>query len=347
MSRGARTRIATGIYSDQYGVSVVVKHRGERREERFAPDTPMSELERHRARMRTDLLEDQAERAPDDPEPARGTFAADIPRYLKQIAGRVAFKSDRSHLRAWIPIIGSMRRAAVKASHVREAIAAWQSAGTSARTIRHRRRVLRELYQALDGINAKPPTRGVKTPRPPDPHPVPIAYKDIRRVARSLRKGKRHARGYGSDSDKGYARFLVRATTGQRPSQIMRAQPADVDLKRKIWWVRPGKGGNMIPLPLDAEMVKAWKIFMKADAWGLFDARSFSKLLRRHGWPAGVRPYNLRHTFAIDLLLHGADISDVAGFLGHKDSSTTRRHYTGVVLARLRKIAAKRNRRIA
>jgi integrase len=124
----------------------------------------------------------------------------------------------------------------------------------------------------------------------------------------------------------------------------MRAEPGDVDLKRRIWFVRAAKGGHAIPLPLTQDMIRAWKAFIAADAWGAFDARSFSKTIRRHGWPKGIRPYNLRHTFAIDHLLAGTDIGDLQGLLGHRQIETTRKFYGPILLARLKK--ATRGRRL-
>jgi integrase len=230
---------------------------------------------------------------------------------------------------------------------VRAAFSAWLTAGKSPRTIRHRARVLRELYQALDGAHARPPTRGVKLPRVETPAPTPVAHATIRRVAKSLKAGRRHAKGYGSDADHAYARYLVRATTGQRPSQIGRAIRDDVDLVRKIWFVRPGKGGLAVPLPLNRDAVHAWKVFIKAEAWGPFDARSFAKTLRRHGWPTGVRPYNLRHTFAIDHLLAGTSLGNLQGLLGHAQIETTRKHYAPVLLALLRKTVGNRKLKLA
>lgn len=326
---------------------VTVKVGGQQREQRFDLDASAETIKAWKTRTRAELDLDREDRDAEHPPPVRGTFETDLPRYLTLIEGRVSYKSDRSHLRAWLPFIGKLKRQAVTTMHTRTAFAAWLADGKSPRTLRHRRRVLRELYQTLDGVHAKPPIKGVKIPTPADPHPTPTPTATIRAVAKSLKKGKRHAKGYGGDSDKCYARFLVRATTGQRPSQIGRAIPSDVDLKRRIWFVRPGKGGHAIPLPLSDEAVWAWKVFIKVKAWGPFDARSFSKTIRRHGWPANVRPYNLRHTFAIDHLLAGTSIGNLQGLLGHAQIETTRKHYAPVLLALLRKTVDKRKLRLA
>lgn len=358
MKNPKRTRVATGIYSDQCGFLATVSQAGLRRDQRFPPDTPIDFMENWRIRTRADLADDADEtQTIDEPLPERGTFATDLPRRLKQIAGRASYKADRSHLKAWLPFVGKVKRTAIRPSHVRAAFSAWLTDGKSARTIRHRRRVLRELYQGLDGAHAKPPIKGVKVPTPEDPHPTPVPLATIQKVAASLKAGKVGKKRHGpkrtlatvqyAEPAKARARFLVRATTGQRPSQIMRATPADVDLKRKIWFVRAGKGGHAIPLPLTADMVNAWKAFAAADAWGSFDSRSFSKTIRRHGWPAGVRPYNLRHTFAIDHLLAGTSIGDLQGLLGHAQIETTRKHYAPVLLALLRKTVGRRKLKLA
>lgn len=343
-----RTKLAEGIYADRWGLAGTVKVGRQQRERRFPHDTDHDLIRSWQIEKRAELDAQRRWGDPTEtPEPARGTFAGDLPRYLKKIAGRISFKSDRSHLTAWLPFIGETSRSKVTRAHVQKAFDAWTAAGKAARTIRHRRRVLRELYHGLDGAQAPDPTRGVKAPKPADPHPIAVSITMIQAVAASLKAGKRHAKGYGSDSDKTHARFLVRATTGQRPSQIMRATKEDVDLVRRIWFVRAGKGGYAIPLPLNADMVRAWRAFITAKAWGTFDARSFSKTIRRHGWPAGVRPYTLRHTFAIDHLLAGTDLGELQGLLGHRQIETTRKFYAPVLLALLKKTVGKRRLKLA
>lgn len=331
-----RVRLGSGIYSDQWGVAAVVKVGGRQKERRFPPDTDIAILRRWQQSTRKAIEAGVLELPP----AAGGTFKADALRYLKTITHRVKYKSDRSHLAAWFPIVGELKRSAITSDHVTRAIATWTAAGKAARTIRHRVRVLRECFAFIDPHRT--PTADVKLPRPADPHPVSVPLETIRAVAESLRIGKRHPEGYGDDATLTHARFLVRATTGQRPTQIMRAEPGDVDLERRLWFVRSAKGGTQVPLPLNPEAVRAWKTFIAAKAWGPFNPRSFSQTIRRHGWPAGVRPYALRHTFAIDLLRSGADLGDVQGLLGHRQIETTRTFYAPILTARLAETVRKR-----
>lgn len=356
MSRGKRQRIADGVYLDKYGVSAIVRVRPfPAKEHRFPSDTPIDEIQAWRHRIRGELLEER-QKDKDAPAPAAGTFMRDIERYLKTIKSRVAFKSDRSHLRAWLPFLSRLTRRQITPTILRSAIDAWTADKKSARTILHRRRVLREMYAEL-APRSPLPLDQVTWPTPATPHPTPVPMATIRKVAKSLKRGltitKRHgpartlAETQVPESPQTYARFLVRATTWQRPGQIMRATPEDVDLRRKIWFVRPAKGGNAIPLPLSAPAVHAWRLFIQANAWGAFDLRSFAKTLRRHGWPKNVRPYNLRHTGAIDFLRQGGSLDDLQGLLGHRQIETTRRHYGPILLARLRKAINRNPRRIA
>lgn len=348
---GRRTRLAEGVYQDRYGISGMVKVKGVQREERFPLGTSIDRIQAWRARTRAELLEDAQDVGPT--MPSRGTFADDVERFLKKITHRVAFHADRSHIKAWLEDLGHLPRTKIRTAHVQAAIDGW-TGKASARTIRHRRRVLRELYRVLDGPHARPPLRGVTVPKIPDPVPVAVPWSTVQAVAKSLAKGivKRQACGpsrkvvtvHRKEPAKGHARFLVLATTGQRPAQVMRAQLGDVDLKRKIWFVRPAKGGNAVALPLDGEMVKAWQAFEKADAWGPFDTKSLGHLLRRHGWPKGVRPYALRSTLAIDMIIGGADLSDVQAALGHKRIDTTRQHYASVQLVRAQRALKMRKR---
>lgn len=335
-----RTRLAEGCFADRYGLAAVVKVGRIQKEKRYPPDTDLDILKQWRSEERARLLHDKQLETQRRADPRR--FARAVVRYLKTRKGRPGYASDRSHLKAWLPFLGEKRRHLIVKADVERAIASWRSAGKSEATIRHRVRVLRELSTAADGRPAPHLTADLDLPRPVRPAPVPVARQTIIDVATSLWKGKRHPKGYGDDPIKSRARFLVYATTGQRPAQIGRAIRSDVDLERRVWFVRPAKGGDPIPLPLSDDMLAAWRVFIHAEAWGLFDTTSLAKLLRRHGWPIGIRPYMLRHTFAIDLLLNGADLGDIQGLLGHASVQTTRTFYAPMLISRLRSTVALR-----
>lgn len=318
-----RTRIAEGVYKDRYGLAATVKVAGVQRECRFPADTAMETIKHWRIQTRATLDEDRPSRA------AAGTLRKDGDAFLAKMKTTAAgARADRFHLCAWYAAFGDTQRRELTTSTLQRQIATWQTAGVAARTLRHRCRVLRECFRFHDGTKARTPVEAVKLPSPPQPNPVAVPVKTIQAVAASMKKAGRL---------EDYARFLIRALTGQRPAQIMRAEPSDIDLVRKVWFVRSAKGGNAVPFPLTTETAAAWKVFAKANAWGPFNTQRAAEVARRHGWPASVKLYALRSTFAIDLMFDGATLRDVQGLLGHKQYRTTELHYAAMQVERLRR----------
>ena len=72
--------------------------------------------------------------------------------------------------------------------------------------------------------------------------------------------------------------------------------------------------------------------------------RSVERIVEKYARMAGitkhVSPHTLRHSFATDLLMNGADLRAVQSLLGHADVSTTQ-IYTHVTDAHLRDIHEK------
>jgi integrase len=322
-----RTLVATGIHRDRYGFDVRVKAKGQVRTKRFPPDMDVLLMQAWRARTTAELLD----RAADAAVPMlRGTLTEAVTTYVKQIAGRVSGPADRSHLRAWLPRLGSWALSRIKTEHVNLAIAAWQIDGVSDKTILHRCRVLRELYQTLQGKHARHPIADAKKPKTPKAQPVDVPLETIRRVGERLKR---------TGNAQAYARYRVLVTTGQRAGQLMAATPEDVQLRKKIWIVRSAKNEPAHPVYLNRDQLAAWRLFIVAHAWGWFDTTKQARLLRSCGWPKGIRPYNARHAIAFAALEAGADLGDVQGLLGHTQIETTRAYYGPLQASRQRRVS--------
>jgi integrase len=334
--RGKRTKVAKGIYRDAYGYSVVFRSGGKPIEKRYPLDTPIETLTRIRERERS--------RAPRLVQP--GSFVRDAVRFLAGRRALASFKSDRAHLRPWIHRFVTRSRFAITPELVREALADWQLAGYRPREIRHRWRILSQFFDSFDDEDTPNPCRKVKPPKIQKTRPRSVSAELIREVAVNLRIQESDGIGRLRDA-KTRARFLVLATTGQRPAQLRRAVPADVDLDRRVWFVDPAKGDNGAVIYLNEDMLAAWQLFVAARAWGHFDGRSFVKTLQRNGWPKGIRPYNLRHTVGLTLSELGVDLGDIQAHMGHASPATTRQFYVPGVPARLMLASQKLDGRMA
>lgn len=87
---------------------------------------------------------------------------------------------------------------------------------------------------------------------------------------------------------------------------------------------------------MNDDMKAAVEAFIAADAWGPLDGSNYAKELYTAGWPKDVRPYQARHSVALELGERGIDLGDVQGWLGHKHVQTTRKHYAPVLVSRLK-----------
>lgn len=307
-----------GIRRDRYGWRAYVKVHGHQREQRFPADTAPKTMQAWRDEVRVALRKLPG-------FSGRGTLAADVARYLQleTVKGLVSYASRVCELQAWVTLYGDRPRSRLTRELVLAARETWLADGYAPKTINHRVRALRHLYRRLDGSKAPTPCDDVPKLTEPDPDPKFVSPAVIRRVASKLTDPATRAR------------FMVLTSTGQRPAQLRRAARTDVSLSRRVWFVRPAKGGQPIPVYLTADMVQAWRAFLKADAWGGFDGSDYAKALYAAGWPRSVRPYNAKHTIGITLAESDAEWEDIKDWFGHTDVKTTR-IYTGLVAKRLK-----------
>ena len=152
---------------------------------------------------------------------------------------------------------------------------------------------------------------------------------------------------------------------GLRVSELVGLNRDSINLERREFMVR-GKGSKDRPIfisqacadrvqdYLDARTDSLPALFLNnsnnkqtVDTSGDYrriTARSVERIVEKYARLAGitkhVSPHTLRHSFATDLLMNGADIRAVQSMLGHADISTTQ-IYTHVTDAHLRDIHEK------
>ncbi len=156
-------------------------------------------------------------------------------------------------------------------------------------------------------------------------------------------------------------------SSGLRVSELVGLDRDHINLKRREFMVR-GKGQKDRPIFISdeaAEWVQRYldrrqdtsrPLFVrysgakKVDLSGNFHrltARSVQRLVARYARLAGitkhVSPHTLRHSFATDLLMNGADIRSVQAMLGHSNISTTQ-IYTHVTDTHLKSVHEKFHR---
>ena len=152
---------------------------------------------------------------------------------------------------------------------------------------------------------------------------------------------------------------------GLRVSELVGLDSGSINLERREFMVR-GKGSKDRPIfisqsaadrvqdYLDARTDSLPALFLNnsrntqtVDTSGDFrriTARSVERIVEKYARLAGitkhVSPHTLRHSFATDLLMNGADLRSVQSMLGHADISTTQ-IYTHVTDAHLKEIHEK------
>ncbi len=150
-------------------------------------------------------------------------------------------------------------------------------------------------------------------------------------------------------------------STGLRVSELVRLNRDQIDLKRQEFGVK-GKG-NKLRVVFLSDTASQWierYLQLRQDHFkplfirysGSVDTRKngekmrltarsieniVAKYARRCGLPIKVSPHTLRHSFATDLLIGGADLRSVQEMLGHESIRTTQ-VYTHVTNRHLKEV---------
>lgn len=157
-------------------------------------------------------------------------------------------------------------------------------------------------------------------------------------------------------------------TSGLRVSELVALNTDHINIKRREFMVR-GKGQKDRPIFISqqaAEYIKRYLLMRNDNVKPLFirysgqkkvdtsgnyhriTARSVQRMVAKTALLAGitkkVSPHTLRHSFATDLLMNGADLRSVQAMLGHSNIATTQ-IYTHVTDPHLKKIHDKYHRK--
>jgi site-specific recombinase XerD len=150
-------------------------------------------------------------------------------------------------------------------------------------------------------------------------------------------------------------------STGLRVSELVNLNRDEIDLKRKEFSIR-GKGNkirvvflsdtaaywierylqerqdNFRPLFIRySGRVNTWNSGEKMRLTARFVQKIVAKYATRCGLSLKVSPHTMRHSFATDLLINGADIRSVQEMLGHESIKTTQ-VYTHVTNRHLKEV---------
>ncbi len=153
-------------------------------------------------------------------------------------------------------------------------------------------------------------------------------------------------------------------SSGLRVSELVGLDRDHINLKRREFMVR-GKGQKDRPIFISQAAADAIQAYLdkrddairplfvrysgtkKVDLTGNFHrltARSVQRLVAHYALMAGitkhVSPHTMRHSFATDLLMNGADLRSVQAMLGHSNIATTQ-IYTHVTYPHLKAVHEK------
>lgn len=148
------------------------------------------------------------------------------------------------------------------------------------------------------------------------------------------------------------ALLLLLYSSGLRVGELVRLEPADLDLDRGLVRVRRGKGAkDRITLLADraVEAIDAYRAAYPSQTW-LFPGarpgrhlttRSVQRVVARAAEAAGIEkrvtPHTLRHSFATHLLEGGTNLRVIQELLGHSSPRTTQ-IYTHVARSTLESV---------
>jgi site-specific recombinase XerD len=213
------------------------------------------------------------------------------------------------------------------------------------------------LYLSKRGIESLPPNK-IELPKTTRKQVTFLHIDEINRILEQIDKNTEQGM-------RDIAIIKLLFSSGLRVSELVGLNRDHINTKRREFVVR-GKGQKDRPIFVSQEASQAIEEYLKARKdnldplfvsysrfSGLSDntgdykrltARSIQRIIDKYRKLAGitkhVSPHTMRHSFATNLLMNGADLRSVQSMLGHSDISTTQ-IYTHVTDEHLREVHEK------
>lgn len=356
--RGKRTRLATGIYSDVYGVSIRVRGK----EHRFPLGTPLERL----IRKRRDLLDDAGTIQ------RRGTLTADIDAFLLTVPEGRRRDELTTELEHWRRVFGSRASLDIKSIEIKQQLAAWLVKSPNGKPFsrKHCNNLLHSLRAVYTATYGRANNPALEVPifrvRYDDVRSIPDEVIDL--IINGMPDRGQPANGVVPDVNKSKLRLMVMRHTGFSQAMLKRVRPHDLDFRKKEIYVTTrlkGAGVESTTLKMTDKAVAAFRALVQADGLGTFSTRSLAHAWRRavirakqtwmeqeakkkqpRPWPLhdGDRVYDLRHSFGTWILVETGDLQATAEMLRHKNLNTTRRYTKAAAKVLVARAVAKLNR---
>ncbi|MDR1517475.1 MAG: tyrosine recombinase XerC [Dysgonamonadaceae bacterium] len=276
-------------------------------------------------------------------------------RYEKNYSSHteISYFNDLSQFERFIrEETGSFDTAAVDSDLIRNWIVGLMSQKMKPRSVTRKLSAVKSFFRYLkkQGVVGKNPAEHVRGPKIDKKLPAFAKGSDMDRIIDDERD-------YPDDFEGNRDRFIIELfyLTGMRRAELISLRDADVDFFASTLRVT-GKRNKQRIIPLsdstldalrqyislrDAEIEnKSPHLFVKKDGNPLYPAMVY-KIIHTHlsSVPTLSKksPHVLRHTFATEMLNHGAEINAVKELLGHSSLASTE-VYTHVTFEELKKV---------
>jgi site-specific recombinase XerD len=197
------------------------------------------------------------------------------------------------------------------------------------------------------------PARPLRTPKKREALPDVLTMSELERLLAAPARGDLWERHFHGKPERDRLLLALFAYAGLRRSELLGLAWDDVELARRLLYVRRAKGGRQRVVPIHPALVPLFADYyatrVPLTEQALFvgvqgkplNYTQLGQVFRHYVDAAGVgerkrvTPHTLRHVFASELLRAGANLRQVQELLGHKHLDSTQR-YTRVTAHELR-----------